>query len=260
MIRKEIIHKITGEKIVGFENRDFEYVNPVKYYEEDFIVQQMVLNGIPDEEIFGDVEPSEKSKQIFLEAVSNSKKYMQKFKTTRVSENFTKLFGTNKKATQETFLKGSILTPEILMSLLMKASEIGYTMSEYSGEHFPENVDLSKMPLVYRVKQNGEVQIFGETELTEGQLKQALEHRKVTIAKFLDRNDEWHCFFVTFHSLRGKETWLGEKQPHYHYISNAFGLNREKVVKQIKSKIYKLGNLPHIKLEGYGSQPKKSSH
>jgi len=154
-------------------------------------------------------------------------------------------------------LKEAILTPKILMGLIITAEKTGYTLSEYTGEHFPKNVDLSKMPQAYRVKKNGEVEIFGKTELTNGQLRQALEQRKVTIAKFLDKGEEWHCFFLTFNSLKGKETWLGEKQPHYHYISNAFELSREYVVKQIKSKKYNLGSLPHIKLENYGNQPIK---
>lgn len=63
------------------------------------------------------------------------------------------------------------------------------------------------------------------------------------------------AFFATYKSFRGEETWLGEKQPHYHYISSGFGIERKEVVKQLKSKKYKLGNLPHIKLEEYGNQP-----
>ncbi len=87
-------------------------------------------------------------------------------------------------------------------------------------------------------------------------MKQAIEHRKVKVAKILDKGDEWHCFFATFKSFRGEETWLGANQPHYHYISNVFGIGRAEVVNQIKSEKYKLGNLPHIKLEEYGNQPK----
>ncbi|MHA8104971.1 hypothetical protein [Aquirufa nivalisilvae] len=56
--------------------------------------------------------------------------------------------------------------------------------------------------------------------------------------------------------MRGEETWLGEKQPHFHYISSAFGIDGAEVIRQIKSKKYMLGNLPHIKLEDFGNQPK----
>ena len=256
MIQREIINKKTGEKLIMFEDGDFEYEKPVKHYGDGFIVKQMVLRGIPNEELNGDKKPSEESRQIFIEATIHWQEMLQNFKAIEVPNGFLKLFGTNKKVEQENLLKGQILTPDILMGLLIKADEQGYTLSQYSSEFSQKGVDLSKLPIAYQVKENGEVQTFGETELSDGQLKQAIEHRKVKVAKILDKGDEWHCFFATFKSLRGEETWLGEKQPHYHYISNAFGIERAEVVNQIKSEKYKLGNLPHIKLEDYGNQPK----
>ena len=43
--------------------------------------------------------------------------------------------------------------------------------------------------------------------------------------KFIDKEDEWHCLFLTYDSIRGKESWNGG-QPHYHYISDKFGIPR----------------------------------
>jgi len=255
MIQREIINKKTGEKIIMFEDGDFEYENPIKHYGDGFIVKQMVLNGIPNEELNGDKKPSEKSEQIFIEAAAKWQEMLKKFKAVEVPNGFLSLLGTDKKSEQENLLKGQIMTPDILMGLLIKSEEQGYKLSQYSSSYSQKGVDLSKMPLAYRVKENGEVQTFGTTELSEGQLKQAIEHRKVKVAKFLDKGEEWHCFFATYKSLRGEETWLGEKQPHFHYISNAFGIARAEVVDQIKSEKYSLGNLPHIKLEEYGKQP-----
>lgn len=256
MIHQEIINKKTGEKIISFKDEDFEFQEPVKYYEDNFIVTQMILGGIPNEELTGEKEPTEKSKAIFIESNIRWKKMLLNFKSIEIPKNFISLFGTNKSNQQENLLKGQILTPDILMGILIKADELGYTLSQYSSEYSQKGIDLSKMPFAYRVKNNGDVEKFGESELSDGQLKQAIEHRKVKIAKILDKGDEWHCFFATFKSLRGEETWLGEKQPHYHYISNSFGLSRAEVINQIKSEKYKLGNLPHIKLEKYGNQPK----
>jgi hypothetical protein len=255
MIQREIINKKTGEKLIMFEDGDFEYEKPVKHYGDGFIVKQMVLSGMPNEELNGDQKPTEKSKQIFIKATLHWQEMLHGFKSIEIPNGFLKLFETSKKADQENLLENQILTPDILMGLLIKAEEQGYTLSQYSSEYSQKGVDLSKMPFAYQVKENGEVQTFGETELSDGQLKQAIEHRKVKVAKILDKGDEWHCFFATFKSLRGEETWLGEKQPHYHYISNAFGIDRAEVVNQIKSEKYKLGNLPHIKLVEYGNQP-----
>ncbi len=255
MIRKEVINKKTGEKLVMFEDGDFEFEKPVKHYGDTFIAKKMVLSGIPEEELNGEKKISDKSKGIFVEALSHWQEMLAKFKAIEVPQNLVKLLECEKKSEQEALLKGIVLTPDLLMAFLIKAEEAGYSLSQYKSEFSQKGLDLSKMPFAYEVKEDGTVKAFGETEMSDGQLKQAIEHRKVKIAKFLDRGNSWHCFFVTYKSLSGDETWLGQKQPHYHYISNAFGLSRGEVIDQIKSDKYKLGNLPHIKLEEYGNQP-----
>jgi hypothetical protein len=255
MIHREIINKKTGQRLISFVDCDFEYVKPIKHYEEDFIVKHMILSGITNEELLGEVQKSEKSKAVFIEANLRWRKRLEEFKSLIISNQFIKLLETKKKSEQEDLLQGLVLTPEILMGIIIKADELGYTLSQYRSEHSSKGIDHSKMPLAFEVKEDGNVKTYGETELSNGQLKQAIEHRKVKVAKILDRGTEWHCFFTTYKSLRGEETWLGEKQPHFHYISNAFMIDRTEVIKQIKSEKYKLGNLPHIKLEEYGKQP-----
>jgi len=90
----------------------------------------------------------------------------------------------------------------------------------------------------------------GDTNLTDGQLKELLIKRKKTIAKFLDKGDSWHCSFITYASLQGKDGW-NQGQPHFHYISDKFNIPRETVINRLKSRKYNLGSLPHIKLNGY---------
>lgn len=260
MIQREVINKNTGEKLIIFQDEDFERENPIKYYGDSYIVKYMVMKEVPREELNGDKKPSEQSKNIFKEAVKEWINFLKASEQVNIPENLLKLLGTNKKQEQENLLKGLILTPDILTSFIFKAfKDFGYTLSQYVGEYNQKGLDLSKMPLAYNVKDNGEVEVFGTTELSDGQLKQAVQHRKIIVSKFIELGDEWHCFFTTYKSLRGEETWLGEKQPHFHYISNAFGIPKEEVVKQLKSEKYRLGNLPHIKLEDYGSQPDNQS-
>lgn len=196
-----------------------------------------------------------KARRFFFEVAMSWQEMLQKLKHGEVPEIFLRLLEATKKSEQEALLKGAILTPDILMGLFIRAEAMGYTLSNYSSEYAQKGVDPAKMPLAYGVQKDGNVKVFGNTELSNGQLKQAVEHRKVKMAKFLDKGNTWHCFFTIYKSLRGDETWLGEKQPHYHYISNTFGIDRAEVVAQIKSEKYKLGNLPHIKLEEYGNQP-----
>lgn len=52
----------------------------------------------------------------------------------------------------------------------------------------------------------------------------------------------------------GKES-CKDGQPHYHYISDKFGMPRDKVLAELKSRDYSLGLLPHIDLLDYGDQP-----
>lgn len=89
----------------------------------------------------------------------------------------------------------------------------------------------------------------GETKLTEGQLKNVINHRKVTISKFLDKGDLWHCFFITYNSIGGKDKWQ-DGQPHYHYISDKWGFNRKDAVERLKSTNYPPTSV-HITLTDY---------
>ncbi len=258
MIHREVVNKKTGEKIIMFEETDFEQVNPIKHYGDGFIVKQMVLRGVPNGELNGNDKISEKSMGIFKAAAAHWSEMMAGFRKVQVPDNLIALLSSKKKGDQEKLLKGVVLTPDNLMAFLIRAyEEFGYTLSSYSSEHAAKGVDTSKMPLAYEVKEDGNVSVYGNTELSKGQLRQAIEQRRVKVGKFLDNGEQWHCFFTTFRSLRGEETWLGEKQPHYHYISNFFGIDRAKVIEEIKSERYSLGNLPHIKLEEYGNQPQK---
>jgi hypothetical protein len=96
------------------------------------------------------------------------------------------------------------------------------------------------------INEQDEVERYSESRLTDGQIKQSIEHRKYHIARFLDLKDTWHCFFYTFKSLKGKEHKFREDRPHMHYVSNAWGFKREDALKQLLSRKYSLGSTPHI--------------
>ncbi len=257
MIFKKIFNKKTGEALFSFSEHDtIESVDPVRHYKDFFVVKLMIMRGIPNEELNGKTKPSEESKKVFIEAVQLWNEKYTEIKSTPIPDNLIQLLSTTKKSEQEKLLKGIELTPALLAAFIFESYEkYGYKLSQYKTEIPQKGVDLSKMPFAYEVKENGNVKSFGKTGLSDGQLRQAIKHRKVTIGKFLEKGDIWHCFFTNYKSLAGEETWLGKNQPHYHYISNSFGLDKEKVIKELKSDKYNLGNLPHIKLTEYGNQP-----
>ncbi len=122
--------------------------------------------------------------------------------------------------------------------------DFGFKFSSYIGEHHHAGLNQSDLPQLISIK-DGQVLKVGKTVLTDEELKQVILRRKVTVSRFLDNGDCWHCFFVTYASLRGQETW-NDGQPHFHYISDKFGIPKDKVITTLKSAKYKLGSLPHL--------------
>ena len=175
---------------------------------------------------------------------------LDEINSVKIPENLILLLTSSSKKEQIKLLKDITITPDQLIAFILKAGrDFGYSLSQYSSEHMHNRLNKDDMPKLVHLKDDNVYKV-GKTSLTDGQLKQAIEHRKVTVSKFLDNNKNWHCLFLTFDSIRGKEAWKSG-QPHYHYISDKFGIPREEVVMQLKSKKYKLGNLPHIDLLHY---------
>ena len=79
---------------------------------------------------------------------------------------------------------------------------------------------------------DGTIETIGDTDLTNGQVKKMITERKVIIAHFFDRGNDWHCLFTTYNSIGGKENY-NNGQPHYHYFSSAFGIKRDEFIESI---------------------------
>lgn len=150
------------------------------------------------------------------------------------------------KKDQVKILKGMALSGDDLMFFIFKAwINYNFTYSTYSFEHAQTGLDIKEMPL-FAYTDGEKLKTVGKTNLTEGQIKQAIEHRQYLVSKFLDKGEKWHCFFLTFKSIRGGEKAWKNGKPHLHFISHTWGYTREHVLKQLQSKKYKLGSLPHI--------------
>lgn len=252
----ELINKKTGEELVAFGGEDFENVSPTEHFYEACLVLRMTM--LEPEETSGRKKPTKKGAHTLVQTAESCKKFIERFRKIDIPIELIQLFETTKKREQKKLLRGLRMNSNILLSFLLMAGDKGYKLSQYVSEHQTDAVDEKKMPLAYGQKNDGTIEKFGKTELTDGQLKQALEQRSVKVAKILEKGDEWHCFFLTYNSIRGKENWQNG-QPHFHYISNLFGIEKKDVIEQIKSKKYKLGNLPHIAIEDYGKQPDKKA-
>ena len=230
---------------------DVERVNPIKFYSDWFITRDRIL--------FSDLL-KRKGFQLSYDiqnrvALKKAKehwdiKYSEIIKT-EIPASLKAVLKVQKKKIQVQLLKGLSITPEIILAFIFHAwSEYGYTFSQYKSEHQRPGLDKGELPSVVHVDGDQVKRAGRKSTLTDGQLKQAIEQRTVVIAKFLDKDENWHCLFATYNSLRGEENWKSG-QPHFHYISSDFGLSREEVVESLRSRHYKLGSLPHISLIDY---------
>lgn len=242
----EIINKKTGEKYMSFGGDDIEKVNPAKHYYEACLISKMMIL-FPDE-TSGRKKATEKAAENLIKVSEFCGNHIDEIRKISIPDELIQLLKSSKKSTQKKLLNRLRITPDIFKSFLLEAGNQGFLFSQYMSEHQSSAINNDEMPLAYTKLDDNSIKIIGDTNLSKGQLKQALEQRSVKVANFLEKEDEWHCFFLTYNSLGGKENWQNG-QPHFHYLSNLFGFLKKDVIKQIKSKKYNLGNLPHISID-----------
>lgn len=239
-----------------FASDKVEKVNPVEYYKTAELRQSAtlirdilythspLLTSFLDSDFF-----EKKAKELVIG-------YCEKFEKIEVHENFIELLKTERKKDQVSLLRGMSLNPDILISLIFKSyNDFGYLYSKYHFQNLPNGFEEKKLPKVFHIKEDGSIHKVGETELTDGELKHLIENRKVIISHFFEKNKIWHCFFLTYKSIGGKENWK-DGQPHFHYISSAFGVSKEDFIESMRTGKYKSTSV-HIDLLEYGKQPNK---
>ena len=251
MISRLRIHDSVNQSIHSiYTEPDCEYVNPIERFQVSTInsfaqmerdVLQLQFPGVPI--------PRKIESMIVKRAVKSWKRILQRGLVTKIPCELFQLLEATSKREQEVLLKGLKFSSDQFIAFIYKSFLLHkFTFRQYTAEFSQKGINEGDLPLIAYVEDE-KLEIVGNSPLSEGQLKQAIQHRKRTIAKFFDRGTVWHCFFITYKSLR-EERWR-DGQPHYHYISDKFGLERSDVVNQLKSESYKLSSLPHIDLLGY---------
>lgn len=217
----------------------FEFKNPIEHYQNDLV--QMFATTI--RMFFQNAD----QKTIDKMARKKWREWKSNVDSIRIPKGLIGLLNSNSKRDQVSLLKGISISRQQLTAFIFKAwTDYKFTYSFYTSEALPSDVKESDMPPLVSVNDE-KIKVIGETSLSEGKLKQVMEHRHNIFAKFLDCDNNWHCFLYTFKSLDGREK-SGEN--HLHYISSAFGKTRDEVLAQIKSSRYNLGSLPHIRVVG----------
>lgn len=229
-----------------YEAEDFEYVNPIDQISKIYIKSSIELERsvLKLKKFEGTEEIIQKV--LFKRALKDwNLKYLEIIQTT-IPSNLIKILNVHTKKDQIKLLKGlSLNTSEILAFVFLAFEQFGYKFSQYKAQHHHNGLNINHLPKLIYVEDNGDIKTIGETVLTKGQQLQAIEHRKVIVSKFIDNEKSWHCFFLTFKSLSGKESYKNG-QPHLHYISDKWGIGREAVRSQLNNKDYRLPSLPHI--------------
>ncbi len=229
---------------IAVEEDEVEFVDPIKHLSESEIRKRTILRKATSK--LQGVLPD----AYFLWAAKRSwEEQYKEVVATPIPPNFLKLFDSQSKAEQERLLDGASLTPFQLCNLFfIGATRFGCTYSNYLTEKLPNGIEEKDLPKIARIEGDKIVKV-GATTLTDGQLKNLINHRKVIVAKFLDNKNGWHCFYQTYKGVSGEEKGATGR-PHLHYLSDKWAIPRDTVVQQIKE-----GNAPttkiHIDLHGY---------
>ena len=239
-----------------FSTDAVEKVNPIDYYktyelEKRAIVLRDLLNAK------NPFLASQLEDTFFIKKAEETLVgFFEKFEATKVDDNFIKLLETPRKKDQVNLLKGLSINPDQLMSLIFTSyRQFGFLYSKYHFENLPNGFEGKKLPKLFRSKEDGTIEKVGETELTDGQLKQVIQQRKVIVSHFFERDEIWHCLFLTYNSIGGQENHK-DGQPHFHYISSGFNITKEDFIESMRSGKYKATSI-HFDLLEYGKQPMK---
>lgn len=162
-----------------------------------------------------------------------------------------KLYTETRKKDQEKLLRDKTVTSENMICWILYSRRIGGTFSQYSY-HKGSGSLKGRAPLMIDASDENNIVTVGNTDLSQAALKHLVENQRVVMAQFVDLPDSrWYCFYRTHRGLAGRES--GEHGSHLHFISSAYGIDREELVKNFKN-----GECPtngfHVCLEGYGDK------
>ncbi len=172
--------------------------------------------------------------------------YFENILKIKIPQNFISLLKDKdlSKKQQKSILKKQSLSPIEMEALIIKAwKDFNYSYSYYNFDVLKLKKEHYKLPNIFYYNEEKLTKI-GETNLTDAELKQIINQRNSRVIHFLDNGESWHCFFMTYRSISGKETWDLEK-PHYHYISEKWNIKRDNAIEQFKNENYPSTNV-HI--------------
>lgn len=139
----------------------------------------------------------------------------------------------NKKA-QLNLLKGRAITPQQIHAFFRESAKLGYLYSQYFFTEAPKGYTQSQIPSFAYIHEDGQVEKY-DTTLSDKAIEHIVQTQKRTFVRFATKGEKWHCIISDLSSITGRER--GKEFggiPHMHYISNAFGINKEVLMESLQ--------------------------
>lgn len=136
---------------------------------------------------------------------------------------------------QKRLLKGVKFEKTDILWLYKEAEDLGYLLDTTLVEKHPAKYDEKKMPHMFYQNKGGSMDVIGDTDMTEAEMKAYLKERKVVQVRLFHNKEHWHCFYYTFKGLAGKEHGDMGSKPHYHYLSDKSGITWNQLQDRIKA-------------------------
>lgn len=248
MIITEIPNDNNSSTII-FDQENLNRVIPHSHVQKSFISRNIgILSMIYDHKL-NQLNPFDRLRIKYDKVIKMWEEELSKIKNTKLPDYIIELFTNDlKKQKQENILKGATFNIEDITTLIYKSGkEWGYKYSyfKYQAE-YPEFED--KIHPVLMQLDGEKVKVVGSTDLSDGQMKQLITKRKIVYAHIFDKDDNWHALLSNFMNVTGKETW-NDGAPHYHYISNKWGITRDKLLSTLEKGEHPASSI-HIQLLG----------
>ena len=143
------------------------------------------------------------------------------------------LFDSKNKKEQERLLRGQSISPDDLICWFIQSGRVGGLFSQYAYDAAVPKDLQGRTPIMIDASNPENIKALGVTDLSDAALKYLVENQTKVLAQFIDFYDgRWFCCYRTHRGLAGRES--GNQGQHLHFISSAYGVDRESLVEGFK--------------------------
>lgn len=161
------------------------------------------------------------------------------------------LYDSSNKKEQEKLLRGKTVTTENIICWILQGGRTEGLFSQYSYDGGVPADLKGRAPILIDATDAEHIKTIGNTDLSDGALMHVVENQVKVIAQLMDFPDgRWYCFYRTHRGLAGRES--GNQGRHLHFISSAYGMNRDAMIEGFKKGICPSNGF-HVRLSGYGN-------